>query len=225
MKTQILIIILFLAFLLNACVIKSLNPFYTEKDVVYKKELVGSWIDNDSSKWTIGQYTFSKGWNQGDSLDNSYRIQYMGNEGNKAIFNAHIFKLNNEYYLDFFPLISDFFKNDEVITSHLLPTHSVAKLEIRNNSNVTIRWFNEDWLKNLFNENRIKIAHQIVKTQDDNLGDFYVLTASTDELQKFILKFGNEPRAFDNPGGTVYKDGRKPLVFNLKKTKGDVYSE
>ena len=225
MKTKNLIIISVMALVFNACVIKSINPFFTEKDVIFKNEILGSWTDNDSGKWDIEQYKFSKGWNRGDSLDNSYRVLYTDNEGYKAVFNAHIFKLNTDYYIDFFLLMADNFNDDEVITTHLLPTHSLAKLNLRNNSDIEIKWFNEDWLKQLFNENKIKLSHQIVNSQDENIGEFYVLTASTEELQKFIVKYGNEPGAFENPSGTVYKDGRKPLIFNLKKIRDNVYSK
>ena len=46
--------------------------------------------------------------------------------------------------------------------------------------------------------NKIKISHEVVK--DVNIEDDsdlkYVLTASTDELQKFVLKYGDEDEAF-----------------------------
>jgi hypothetical protein len=64
---------------------------------------------------------------------------------------------------------------------------------------VLIKWFNEEWLRTLFDQNRIKIAHEAIldeipKDADDKT---YILTASTEELQKFLIKYGNEDAAFD----------------------------
>ena len=81
-----------------------------------------------------------------------------------------------------------------------MPTHSVAKVVRLDNDEVQIKWFNEDWLKMLFEQNRIRIAHEAVldenpKNKDDK---WYVLTAPTDELQKFIIKYGHDATAFNN---------------------------
>jgi hypothetical protein len=64
---------------------------------------------------------------------------------------------------------------------------------------VQIKWFNEEWLGSLFEQNRIKISHETVKNESGKETDnFYLLTASTDELQKFILKYGKDAVFDDN---------------------------
>jgi hypothetical protein len=83
---------------------------------------------------------------------------------------------------------------------HLLPTHSIAKVEKLTNQNVVIKWFNEEWLREMFVENRIKIRHELVmddnpKSEDDGT---YLLTASTEELQAFVAKYGNDEQAYDS---------------------------
>ena len=54
---------------------------------------------------------------------------------------------------------------------------------------------------NLFNKNRIRIAHERIPfdLDDKNPDNFQVvLTAPTADLQKFIIKYGNDPAAFKN---------------------------
>ena len=53
----------------------------------------------------------------------------------------------------------------------------------------------------LFRQNKIRIAHEKVpyvegKTEEDNFQ--VVLTASTEDLQKFMLKYMDDPNAFKN---------------------------
>jgi len=57
---------------------------------------------------------------------------------------------------------------------------------------MTIWRFNPDWLEKLFDENRIRISHE-------NVGDQIVLTASTEELQKFIAKYSYDQEAYVDP--------------------------
>ena len=81
----------------------------------------------------------------------------------------------------------------------MLPSHSVAKFVKLKDGTVSINWFNEQWLRNLFAQNRIKISHEVIdepysgKDEDKS----YVITASTPELRRFLIKYGNDPAAFE----------------------------
>ena len=59
----------------------------------------------------------------------------------------------------------------------------------------------------MFKENRIKIAHEIKYNSLMDIDSMFVITAKTEELQKFLLKFGNDERAFsceNNEGLCVF---------------------
>ena len=77
-----------------------------------------------------------------------------------------------------------------MIDIHMIPAHTIARIDFVSEDEVVIAWFNEDWLKDLFEENRVKIDHEVIRTAEENFSKEYVLTASTDELQKFIIKYG-----------------------------------
>ena len=187
MKTRTVIFSVLLLALLSGCVVKSIHPFYKEGDVVYDGSLLGTWTDDDSTRWVISPYTFSKGFMKGDSTDNSYLFELYEDTLDAQRFNVHLFRLDGRMYLDFKPLPGD--SQDDFLHMHMIPAHSLALAEKGQDGRWTIGWFNEEWLGKLFNENRVKISHEVVEAGAGEYGDQYILTASTGELQGFIRKY------------------------------------
>lgn len=122
---------------------------------------------------------------------------------------GHLFTLNGDLYLDAIPLSEDV-EELLVFDLHMVPTHSIARVEIVSNDEVNIRWFNEEWLSRMFTQNKIKISHETIMDSDPDKKEdgMYLLTASTDELQKFIIKYGKDEEVF----------GDNELSLNLKRT-------
>ena len=195
MKRKSFLLIVLVISLLQGCLIKSLHPFFKNKDIKYYPELIGEWIDQDSLVWTIQQTKYPKGFLKEDTLVNSYLITI----DEESVFTGTLFKLNGIYYLDFFPEMGKLF-DGEFYSWHLMPTHSLAKIEFLKGGKVQISWFNEEWLAKLFKQNKVKISHEKVEVSKDE--EPYVLTASTEELQKFIIKYGDNPEIYqcDNEG-------------------------
>lgn len=188
MKTRIFFFSLFLALLLGGCVVKSLHPFYTEADVTFDPELLGDWIEDDSTRWVITPYSFSTGFMKEDSIDNSYLVELHEEGREPQHFNAHLFRLGGRMYLDFLPLRDE--RHDDFLNLHLVATHSLALVEKDSNGRLVIGWFNNEWLDRLFSENRVRISHEIVRDGTGKGANEFILTASTAELQKFVVKYG-----------------------------------
>jgi hypothetical protein len=187
MKKLSIIFVLALAVSLQGCIIKSIYPFFKEKDVVFREELVGSWTDDEGTTWTIHMNPFKP---------NSYELHCTKNSRDVA-FAGNLFTLDGNLYLDLFP-VSDNSEEVLMFDLHLVPTHSVAIVEGLSASEVKIKWFDETWLESMFSQNRIRIAHEKIMdpdTKPDEEEGMYLLTASTDELQKFIVKYRNEAMA------------------------------
>jgi len=201
MKKIIIVIGIALVLIVQGCVVKSLHPFYHAKDLIFREELVNSWVDSDGSKWSIRRSKFNA---------KMYEMHWLHNGERDVVFAAHLFKLGDDLYLDFFPEEDNQMPDDfAMFNLHLLPVHSVAKIHVLNENEVTIKWFNEKWMYALFEQNRIKISHEALADHDVASGDSkvknaknnevqYILTASTDELQKFLVKYGNEDANFDD---------------------------
>jgi hypothetical protein len=95
--------------------------------------------------------------------------------------------------------VSDNTKEILVFDLHMIPTHSLAKVTRLVDNEVTIKWFNEEWLRKMFTENRIKISHEMIMDPDPGKDEgMYLLTASTEELQGFIKKYGRDEEAYDD---------------------------
>lgn len=206
MKTKTALITMLAIAGLQGCVVKSIHPFYHEKDVIYKSEITGRWMDTDSSVWIIKQHQKTTGLFKPDKPDNSYDITFTTDKGT-ASFSAHLFELNKQLYLDFYPL--EIACGNDMANFHVIGVHSIAKVSFPKGK-IAISWYNEEWLSDLFEKNKIRIAHESVPYSDDASGDEqmqYLLTASTDELQKFVMKYGSDPEAFKNESKKMGLEG------------------
>lgn len=189
MKKTIVAVTLLMAIGLQCCVVKSVHPFYKESDIVYQKKLEGTWTDQDNNQWRIHQNPYKP---------NSYELHYSKN-GREVSLLGHLFNLEGDLYIDMMPA-SDNTEELLVFDMHMVPTHSVARVSALGDREVTIKWFNEEWLRKMFVENRIKISHELVMDENPKADDdgMYLLTASTEELQKFVAKYGDNEDAYDD---------------------------
>jgi hypothetical protein len=71
-------------------------------------------------------------------------------------------------------------------------------------------WYGGDWLNELFEQNRIRIKHEKVYAFDY---DRHVLTAPTDELQKFIKKYANDPKTVDDIEKIFARGARRTMIL------------
>jgi hypothetical protein len=189
MRKKSIFIVALIAVCLQGCIVKSIYPFYKESDVVYNKVLEGTWRDQDNNKWTIHQNPYKP---------NSYELHYS-KKGREVTLIGHLFRIDDNMYFDMLPS-EDNSEEMPIFDVHLVPTHSIAKIDKLTNQSVSIKWFDEEWLRKMFVENRIKIRHEFIMDEDPKSEDdgMYLLTASTDELQAFVAKYGNVDEAFDS---------------------------
>ncbi|GGD45966.1 hypothetical protein [Muriicola marianensis] len=199
MKTRRLIFVLGV-FLLNSCIVKSLFPFYTKDSISFESKFLGSWHDDrDNSCLVISfgdRYLIDKNVSSPENLSpenleeyNKYKDGYyveLNDEGRIATFVAMPFKVREQLFLDFSLLDVEMKTINPVATGHFVGMHTLAKLEFSNDYNsANLLWFSEEKLVQLLEEDRIKIKHE--RTGVDNTG--YLLTASSDELERFISKY------------------------------------
>jgi hypothetical protein len=197
MKTKNIILTSLILFLISGCFVKSLHPFYKENEIIFKKELLGTWAGDDSSSWQIEQGKKFSGLFKPDQPDNTYLITFTDKKGT-GVFKVRLFQLGKRLFLDFYP--EEVESSNELMASHLVPMHTVARVDL-SEGRMVIRWYNEEWLIGLFKQNKIRIAHEKIPYESGRIegNNFQViLTASTEELQKFMLKYSEDPDAFKN---------------------------
>jgi hypothetical protein len=173
-----------LAIFLGGCVVQSVYPFFTAKDVVFDAALLGTWSENgaadDKESWTIQKL--------GDKAYRSIFLKTTIAESNR--FETHLFQLKEQRFLDLCAT--------ERLEGHL-PLHYVFKVEqIQPTLKVSV--ISDDWLKKLLEKNPQAVRHLRVPKQPDATNRYdVILTGDTKELQELLLKYSNDTNAFGEP--------------------------
>jgi hypothetical protein len=188
MKIRTILLILGLTGIVVSC-IPSLYPLYRTRDLVIDDRLEGLYETGENEYWKIRRLDpdFEKlpgGWERYGS-GYTYRLS-VSEEENVEEFALHMLTLGDDVYLDFFPV--NYHIRHGFLDMHLVPTHTFAKAEVTGDA-LILHFFDMEWLEDLIESKKIKISH--VETRDR-----YVLTARTEELQKFITKFANDSTTF-----------------------------
>jgi hypothetical protein len=161
-----------LGVVLAGCVVASVYPFYTEKDLVFEPKLVGTWKTVPKENEEKETWRFEK------LGDKSYKL--LVGEGDKIEpYQACLFKLKDTLFLDMISL------KDE---REMIPSHFFLRLGAID-STFSYSLLSAEWMAKLVKENPKAIRHHVVQ-DDPNDADknHVVLTADTAELQKFILQ-------------------------------------
>lgn len=196
MRTKNILGVILMTFLLGSCSIYALHPLYDTSTLVFDPNLLGTWIDDDGNEWS-----FEKAIKPDDDElkkigrnANTYLLTHTDMEnGKQAQLQVHIVKLEDSFFLDFYPADNyDEQIGNDLLASNLLPVHTFAKVEISKDE-LTFHVFDPEWVDDLFEHRKIRIAHENVAYFGFTLR---VLTASTTELQKFVTKYRNEKEAF-----------------------------
>ena len=185
MKCRFILQILGLAapLLLAAC-IPSVNPLYTPDTIVFRAELVGVWKDKAES---------DDSWNFTRSGENAYTVVIQDKES-ASTFKGHLVKLGETLYLDLVPTedVLEKAKIDGFYRAALIPGHLFAKIKL--GKTLEIQMLNPDGFKELVSADPKAIAHAIPEPER------LVITASTDELQKFFKKHAETRSLWGDPG-------------------------
>jgi hypothetical protein len=180
-------IVLLFGLILAGCV-PSWNPLYTEKDVVFDTALVETWTPADAKPESGERWVFTKA---GEKL---YRLQQTDEAGRKATFDVRLVKLKERRFLDLYltQVNDDDLKLNDLARFSLAPAHLILKVE-QIEPALKIAVMNPEWMKEFLKKHPDAIAHRLV------LDGSVVLTASTSELQKFVLEHVDDNDFFADP--------------------------
>ena len=177
---SVFVLLLGFAVSLLYCV-PSLSPLFTEKDLIADPALVGTWSAEGSEEtWT---FEAREG--------KSYRLVIRG-DGKTAAFEAHLLVLRGRRFLDLFP-DREALEATDLGTFYqltLVPAHLFLKVgEL--GPELELSLLETKWLDELLARHPRAIDHR--RHSDGGI----VLTASTRELQRFVLKHVDDSEAFD----------------------------
>lgn len=189
MKTKHLLPALAVVALAIVGCLPSVQPLYTDKDLIFKKELVGAWGEGESDSPDEDRWKFSRD----DSA--RYKLEMRDSDGRKGEMYAHLVSLKSGLYLDLQPdpeflekKAADWYQFALVQGHVFFKIHKIGEKELK------MSMTDYDWLGDYLETNPQSLAHY---KQEDRL----VLTATTAELQAFIAK--HDDKFWDEPAKMI----------------------
>jgi len=196
-KSAIIGLVLFL-FFLSGCLFPSLHPIFTEKDLVFNKNLLGTWKNpknNDIVQFEKASPKNLKEFNEPlkKQVDKIYMLTNKDSAGNvKSKYYVFLVRLGNKYYIDYYPAETDKQNNyDGFFTGHFIKMHLFYNIHFVTNQALELKQFDKGFLEDLIKKKQIRIKHEIM---DDGT---YFITASTEELQQYLIKYSDVPKAYE----------------------------
>lgn len=211
MKTKKPLFYLLAGVLVGCVPVMSLHPLYNKQDVVFEEKLLGKWVDDANE--TTWEFKRLKGESEGiyqfdnpEEPEKAYELVFCNNEDyTRGLFFVHLVKLDNEHFLNVYPRQFPCAKPDPNNTYpynifFLVPVHTFIKVD---SIEPQLRmWLTDDGdMKKLLKEDPNAVKHEFVE-------DRLILTASTKELQAFVLKYADDNRVFS-----------EEIVLTRKKAK------
>ena len=71
--------------------------------------------------------------------------------------------------------------------------HTSFKVDISNNGSFELVQLDDSYVFKLIEEKKFRISHE-----ENEDGDVGIITASTKELQQYLIKYGDDPAAYRN---------------------------
>ncbi len=202
---KLALILLTASIIFSGCFLKSVHPLVPIGQSELMNGLEGRW-ESEDQRWTfvndprnfenLGELDVEFDYEEGEEVEAKAYILLFENlqdvKADTVYFLATVKDFGENHFLDL-SLLSALDDEARFQDYHLFPVHTFSRIRIKSDL-LTINFFEHDWVRKLIMSNRVRIKHERIDSE-------ILITASTDELQKFITKFGNNNEPFDDPIG------------------------
>ena len=209
MKKIIFSLLVTIAIIHSSC-ITSWQPLFNRNTAVADDRLAGTW-DSDGQDYTVQKFFTSdyaksmpgykeqksepkSGNEKEDSIlfSKSYIINYTKDKTQYYLIGVMV-KLNGQFFMNFTSIgrNSTDKENLEEPPSRLA-TFTIARVKFTNSNMIRLDFIDGSYVYDQIKSGRMKLKHE-----SDDLYDTFLITASTNELQQFIQKYGNDSRFFN----------------------------
>lgn len=168
MRTKQLLAVVGLVLLMTACTVRSLQPLYTEKDLIFDPQLLGMWVqagDNSDDLVTFQKFE-----------DNAYTVQ----TGDSPKLEGHLMKIEGEMFLDLTPADTEDAFN--------IPAHLFVKIRVIGDSMQTAL-LDAEWVKNAADAGTLGLSHV-------RIGSAVRIIAPPKDLQAFVARHAGDGSVF-----------------------------
>jgi hypothetical protein len=164
---------------LAGCVVASVYPYYRPEDLLIDPGLAGRWA---------GVGTTKEFWHFTVAGEKSYRLGVVDALETNG-FEAHLFRLRQYQFLDL---------RTTNRVEYQLPVHLISKVN-HSDTNLSVQSLDYGWLTSVLETNPAVLSHILVpdpEAPDGTNDGMLFLTASTADLQAFLLKHATDTNAF-----------------------------
>jgi hypothetical protein len=140
--------------------------------------------------------------NMKDSIRYSkgYIIEYTRKNIRHYMFGAFI-RLNGNLFINLTPVgamqASDS-SGDFIESNSSIETNTFARVQLTGNHKMQIDFIDGEFLQKQIEAGRMKLKHE-----SDDLYETFLITASTKDLQQFLVKYGNDSRFFNKENSVI----------------------
>ena len=196
----------FLLIFLSSC-LTTLHPIFTVNDLTYEPKLIGTWnIEREGNKERViisnlaTENSVELPGNISDIKEKGYLISYQHEDcRNPERYIAFLARIGKYLYFDYYPAYKkEDQKIDEFSEAHFVKMHTSYRVEILNDGSFELSQLDGSYVKSLIDQKKIRISHEA--SADDDI----VITASTSELQQYLIKYSDEPEAYESKK-TIFK--------------------
>jgi hypothetical protein len=170
MRTRPLLAVAGLALLMSGCTVRSLQPLYAEKDLIFDPQMLGTWVEEGDKSDDL--LIFQK------HEDNAYTVR----AGDMPKLRGHLMRIEGEMFLDLTPAEADDAFN--------IPGHLFVKIRLDGDT-LRTALVDSDWAEHAADAGTLGLSHIRV-------GSKVVLTASSKELQAFVARHAGDGSVFKN---------------------------
>ncbi|MGZ5191542.1 MAG: hypothetical protein ACXWCZ_11020 [Flavisolibacter sp.] len=201
-KNPFILVFLSLSMIFNSC-LDTLYPFFTKNDVVFKSTLTGEWkYASNREKGSVYFESIPK--KRLEEL--APGIREISNKGylatwkdstGKIIKNQFVFLtlIGDDLYMDHYPAeMENAIPIAQVFTEHYVKKHMCYKLSMRSGDVFEMKRLERSFLDDLIEKKQIRI-HYVELPSPENKR---IITASTAELRQYLLKYGANPKAYND---------------------------
>jgi len=169
--------------LLTGCIINSIYPFYTTKDVTFDPALLGAWASLAATNEVKDTWLFEK------IAVQTYKLTLTSSSETNE-FDTHLFTLAGERFLD---------NLSRTRMDYQTPHHFLLWIK-SSGPRLELQLMDYEWLAKLLEKEPKTLRHVVVPKKGENTteGGQLTLTAETAELQKFIRKHLKNTNAWEN---------------------------
>jgi hypothetical protein len=199
MKKIIVSLILFSAILCLAGCLTTLHPIFTANDLVTDARLIGNWERaKDKTKIVYRLPNANELNNLSPALQSEavkiYMLDQKDEQGNLRSTNyAFMVKLGKYYYMDYYPASEKERRlSDHFFASHYIPMHSIYRIQFQSDNSINVQRLDGGYLEKLIKNKQIRIKHEVMED-----GGIFI-TASTQELQQYLIKYSEVSEAYSD---------------------------